>query len=39
MREKARAEGRAALYDGRGAIAMPSEAPPGVKPTIRLKAP
>jgi glutamyl-tRNA synthetase len=34
MREKARAEGRAKLYDG-----DPSDAPPGIKPVIRLKAP
>ncbi len=39
MREKARAEGRARLYDGRWRDRDPSEAPPGVKPAIRLKAP
>jgi glutamyl-tRNA synthetase len=39
MREKARAEGRAKLYDGRWRDRDPSEAPPGVKPVIRLKAP
>ena len=39
MREKARAEGRAKLYDGRWRDRDPSEAPPDVKPTIRLKAP
>src|SRR5713101_4782155 len=39
MREKARSEGRAKLYDGRWRDRDPSEAPPGVKPTIRLKAP
>jgi glutamyl-tRNA synthetase len=39
MREKARAEGRTRLYDGRWRDRDPSEAPPGVKPTIRLKAP
>src|SRR5690242_789446 len=39
MREKARAEGRSKLYDGRWRDRDPSEAPPGVKPTIRLKAP
>jgi glutamyl-tRNA synthetase len=39
MREKARAEGRSKLYDGRWRDRYPSEAPPGVKPTIRLKAP
>jgi len=39
MREAARREGRAKLYDGRWRDRNPSEAPPGVKPTIRLKAP
>jgi glutamyl-tRNA synthetase len=39
MREAARAEGRAKLYDGRWRERDPAEAPPGVKPTIRLKAP
>ncbi len=39
MREKARAEGRTRLYDGRWRDRDPAEAPPGVKPTIRLKAP
>jgi glutamyl-tRNA synthetase len=39
MREKARAEGRTRLYDGRWRDRDPSEAPPGVKPAIRLKAP
>jgi glutamyl-tRNA synthetase len=39
MREKARAEGRTRLYDGRWRDRDPGEAPPGVKPTIRLKAP
>lgn len=39
MREKARAEGRAKLYDGSWRDRDPSEAPEGVKPTIRLKAP
>ncbi len=39
MREKARAEGRAKLYDGRWRERDPSEAAPGVKPVIRLKAP
>jgi len=39
MREKARAEGKAKLYDGRWRDRDPSEAPPGVKPAIRLKAP
>src|SRR5213595_297223 len=39
MREKARAEGRTRLYDGRWRDRDPSEAPAGMKPTIRLKAP
>src|SRR6185369_13775502 len=39
MREKARAEGKAKLYDGRWRDRDPAEAPPGVKPAIRLKAP
>jgi glutamyl-tRNA synthetase len=39
MREKARAEGRAKLYDGRWRDRDPSEAPPGLKPVIRFKAP
>jgi glutamyl-tRNA synthetase len=39
MREKARAEGRAKLYDGRWRDRDPSEAPAGMKPTIRLRAP
>jgi glutamyl-tRNA synthetase len=39
MREAARREGRAKLYDERWRDRDPSEAPPGVKPTIRLKAP
>jgi glutamyl-tRNA synthetase len=39
MREAARREGKAKLYDGRWRDRDPSEAPPGVKPTIRLKAP
>src|SRR3981081_4636219 len=38
-REKARAEGRAKLYDGRWRDRDPAEAPPGIKPVIRLKAP
>jgi glutamyl-tRNA synthetase len=38
MREKARAEGRSRLYDGRWRGRDPREAPPGVKPVIRLKA-
>ncbi|HZL30034.1 MAG TPA: glutamate--tRNA ligase [Pseudolabrys sp.] len=39
MREAARKEGRAKLYDGRWRDRDPSEAPTGVKPVIRLKAP
>jgi glutamyl-tRNA synthetase len=39
MREAARREGRARLYDGRWRDRDPNEAPPGVKPAIRLKAP
>jgi glutamyl-tRNA synthetase len=39
MREKARREGRSRLYDGRWRDRDPSEAPPGVRPVIRLKAP
>jgi glutamyl-tRNA synthetase len=39
MREAARREGRAKLYDGRWRDRDPSQAPPGVKPVIRLKAP
>lgn len=39
MREKARAEGKSKLYDGRWRDRAASEAPADVKPTIRLKAP
>jgi glutamyl-tRNA synthetase len=39
MREAARREGRAKLYDGRWRDRDPGETPAGVKPTIRLKAP
>jgi glutamyl-tRNA synthetase len=39
MREKARAEGRAPRYDGRWRDRDPSEAPEGVPPVIRFKAP
>ena len=39
MREKARAEGRPMRYDGRWRDRDPSEAPAGVKPVIRLRAP
>ena len=39
MREQARREGRAKLYDGRWRDRSPAEAPFGVNPVIRLKAP
>ncbi len=39
MRAAAKAESRAVRYDGRWRDRDPSEAPAGVKPTIRLKAP
>src|SRR5262245_18678677 len=39
MREKARREGRAKLYDGLWRERDPKEAPPGIRPVIRLKAP
>ena len=39
MREAARKEGRSKLYDGRWRDRDPSEAPQGVDPVIRLKAP
>jgi glutamyl-tRNA synthetase len=39
MRKKARAEGRTRLYDGMWRDRDPSEAPVGMKPTIRLRAP
>jgi len=38
MREAARREGRSMRYDGRWRDRNPSEAPPGVKPVIRLRA-
>src|SRR6202140_2195537 len=38
MREAARREGRSLRYDGRWRDRDPKEAPPGVKPVIRLKA-
>jgi glutamyl-tRNA synthetase len=38
MREQAQAEGRPPRYDGRWRDRDPAEAPPGVKPAIRLKA-
>jgi glutamyl-tRNA synthetase len=39
MRAKARAAGKSRLYDGRWRDRDPADAPPGVKPVIRLKAP
>jgi glutamyl-tRNA synthetase len=39
MREKARAEGRPPRYDGRWRDRDPSEAPEGVSPVVRIKAP
>jgi glutamyl-tRNA synthetase len=39
MREIARAEGRTRLYDGLWRDRDPGQAPAGIKPTIRLKAP
>ncbi len=39
MRERARAEGRSTGYDGRCRDVSPGEAPSGVPPAIRLKAP
>ena len=39
MRETAQAEGRPPRYDGRWRDRDPADAPPGVKPAIRLKTP
>jgi glutamyl-tRNA synthetase len=39
MREAARREGKPQRYDGRWRDRDPAEAPPGVKPVIRLRAP
>ncbi|MFN3765198.1 MAG: glutamate--tRNA ligase [Aliihoeflea sp.] len=39
MREKARSEGKPPRYDGRWRDRDPSEAPAGVKPVVRIKAP
>jgi glutamyl-tRNA synthetase len=39
MREAARSAGNSKLYDGRWRDRSPNEAPPGVKPVIRFKAP
>ena len=39
MRETARAQGKPWRYDGRWRDRDPAEAPPGVKPVVRLRAP
>ena len=39
MRDRARAEGRSPRYDGRWRDRDPAEAPPGVPPVVRHKAP
>src|SRR5215210_5719514 len=39
MREAAKREGRSMRHDGRWRDRDPAEAPPGIKPVIRLKAP
>jgi len=39
MRERAKAEGKPVRYDGRWRDRDPADAPPGVAPAIRLKAP
>ncbi|MDA1090008.1 MAG: glutamate--tRNA ligase [Proteobacteria bacterium] len=39
MRDSARAEGRKTMYDGRWRDRDPADAPPGVDPVIRLRAP
>ncbi len=39
MRERAAAEGRPPRYDGRWRDRDPADAPPGVRPVIRLRAP
>jgi glutamyl-tRNA synthetase len=39
MRRQARAEGRAKLYDGRWRDRDPRDAPPGITPVVRFKAP
>ena len=39
MREKARAENRSMRYDGTWRNREPSEAPPGIEPVIRFRAP
>jgi len=39
MRAKAKAEGRSPKYDGRWRDRDPKDAPPGIKPVVRFKAP
>ena len=39
IREAARREGRSKLYDGRWRDRDPADAPPGIQPVIRLRAP
>jgi glutamyl-tRNA synthetase len=39
MRERAKVEGKPMKYDGRWRDRDPKDAPPGVKPVVRLKAP
>ena len=39
MREKSRKEGKTRLYDGRWRNRDPKEAPKGIVPVIRFKAP
>ncbi len=39
MREKAKTEGRKRMYDGRWRDRDPSEAPDGINPVVRLRAP
>ena len=39
MRELAKAEGRSMRYDGRWRDRDPSDAPPGIEPVVRFKAP
>ncbi len=39
MREQAKSEGRKALYDGRWRDRDPADAPAGIDPVVRLKAP
>ena len=39
MRQQARAEGRRKLYDGRWRDRDPADAPPGVDPVVRFRAP